>query len=154
MINYKRVLILLKHEYGWDLTNSLTDTGKKLVMDTLKANNIIENNPEAYKEAHRDGSIAVIEKPKFPPNREIKYNILKGAVKWWREQVAFNKWAKYSDTVNELNKTDREWIERIEAYVESNNGHNELLRDKDKDKIIESLEREVKKLNAIIKENL
>ena len=130
-------------------------------------------------ETHRDGSIAVIEKPEFPPNREKPTNGLQKLLLWIydrrepiraKEKIYHMNWPKdgllenlpnnlqkdkslhNSHTIAELNKTGRECVERVDAYVQNNEKHNESLRDKDK--IIESLEREVKKLNAIIKENL
>lgn len=37
MTEYEKVLKLLHNKYGWNLTDSLTDTGKKLVKDTIDA---------------------------------------------------------------------------------------------------------------------
>ena len=179
MKNYERVLALLKYEFGWDLTDSLTKTGKKLVMDTLKANNIIESNPDAYKETHRDGSIAVIEKPEFPHNREKPTNGLQKLLLWIdkrreaikaEEKIYHMNWPKdgvLENLPNNLQKDKNLQSKHIHhvlhrtdctckiithTYDYENEKFNEVLRDKDK--IIESLEREVKKLNAIIKENL
>lgn len=44
MENYKKVLELLEKEYGWNLFDSITNTGKRLVLDTLKANQKITKN--------------------------------------------------------------------------------------------------------------
>jgi hypothetical protein len=37
MENSEEILKLLHDKFGWNLTNSLTNTGKKLVADTIKA---------------------------------------------------------------------------------------------------------------------
>lgn len=170
MKNYERVLVLLKCEFGWDLTDSLTKTGKKLVMDTLKANNIIESNPDAYKEIHREKpanglqklllwiderreAIKAKENDALNPDKVKTYHWPKdGLLENLPNNLQKDKNLHNSSTIAELNKTGRECVERVEAYVQNNEKHNESLRDKDK--TIESLEREVKKLNAIIKENL
>ncbi len=44
MANYHEILKVLHDNLGWNLTDSLTDTGKKLVFDTLRAQEIIKNN--------------------------------------------------------------------------------------------------------------
>jgi len=137
-------------------------------------------------ETHRDGSIAVIEKPEFPPNREKPTNGLQKLLSWIDERreaikakendalkpdkVKTYHWPKdgllenlpnnlqkdkslQSKHINHvLYRTDCTCKIITHTYDYENEKHNEVLRDKDK--IIESLEREVKKLNAIIKKNL
>jgi hypothetical protein len=44
MEHYEEVLKLLHDKFDWNLTDSLTTTGKKLVADTIKALKIAENN--------------------------------------------------------------------------------------------------------------
>lgn len=44
MKNYEKILELLEQRYGWYSTNSLTSTGKRLVKDTLNANQLIEDS--------------------------------------------------------------------------------------------------------------
>lgn len=44
MEHYEEVLKLLHDNFDWNLTDSLTTTGKKLVADTIKALKIAENN--------------------------------------------------------------------------------------------------------------
>jgi hypothetical protein len=39
--NYDLVLKILHNDFDWKLNDSLTTTGKKLVADTLKANELI-----------------------------------------------------------------------------------------------------------------
>lgn len=45
MDKYNEILKLLEKEYGWNLFDSLTDTGKKLVADTLKAEKQVNKLP-------------------------------------------------------------------------------------------------------------
>jgi len=42
MIYYDKILEILKEEYGWNLFDSLTEQGQKLVKDTLKARHRFE----------------------------------------------------------------------------------------------------------------
>jgi len=42
MIYYDKILEILKEEYGWNLFDSLTEQGRKLVKDTLKARHRFE----------------------------------------------------------------------------------------------------------------
>ncbi len=51
---YKKVLKVLELEYGWNLQNSLTKEGQRLVSDTLKANKIV-NGLELVKECNHKG---------------------------------------------------------------------------------------------------
>ncbi|QYS85427.1 hypothetical protein JJC03_09265 [Flavobacterium oreochromis] len=44
MDHYEEVLKLLHDKFGWNLTNSLTATGKKLVADTIEALKNFEHN--------------------------------------------------------------------------------------------------------------
>jgi hypothetical protein len=44
MEHYEEVLKLLHDKFDWNLTDSLTTTGEKLVADTIKALKIAENN--------------------------------------------------------------------------------------------------------------
>jgi hypothetical protein len=46
MKNYEEVLKILHEEFGWNLTQSLTKQGKKLVQDTIKALEIIKKLKE------------------------------------------------------------------------------------------------------------
>jgi hypothetical protein len=43
MENYEEVLKILHDKFGWNLTQSLTKQGRKLVEDTIKALEIIKS---------------------------------------------------------------------------------------------------------------
>ena len=45
MKKYEQILKLLESEYGWKLFDSLTENGKKLVSDTLKAQKQVNKLP-------------------------------------------------------------------------------------------------------------
>lgn len=46
MEEYKQILLLLEKEFGWKLSNSLSDQGKKLVWDTLNAQTFVKLKPQ------------------------------------------------------------------------------------------------------------
>lgn len=54
MKNYNKILELLHNKFGWKLTDSLTSQGKKLVLDTLKANDIILNDENPIEKTKQD----------------------------------------------------------------------------------------------------
>lgn len=43
MTENEQILQVLKSEFGWDLTDSLTKKGKELVKDTLDARMVVKN---------------------------------------------------------------------------------------------------------------
>lgn len=53
MKDYEEILKLLHDKFDWNLTDSLTTTGKKLVADVLKAKELITAEKEQALKLHK-----------------------------------------------------------------------------------------------------